>query len=263
MSNVIDLTGRVAIVTGAGGGIGEAIARALNSAGAAVALADVDAQRLEQLGDVGLAVPLELTDETSVGNGVAHVRETLGEIDVLVNNAAVASTTMGMPFTNQSPPDWERVLRVNVIGTFLMSKAVSEHMVSRSRGAIVNIASVSGRTGLQTDPAYSASKAATINFTQVMARDLAVHGIRVNAVAPGMVFTPFYRAQHARAAAEDPLVANMSAEEYFDDKARRLIPLGRGQEAADIADAVTFLASDLARNITGQTLNVDGGLVMS
>jgi 2-hydroxycyclohexanecarboxyl-CoA dehydrogenase len=263
MSLQLDLSGRVAVVTGAGGGIGETVARTLREAGAAVALADVNTVRLAELAEVGLGVTFDLTDETSVRGGLDRVEAELGTIDVLVNNAAVSATTLGMPFTNQTPTDWERVLGVNLIGTFVVSKAVATRMVDRGRGAIVNIASVSGRTGFQTDPAYSASKAGTINFTQVMARDLAGWGIRVNAVAPGMVFTPFYREQHAKAAAIDPAVAGMTAEEYFADKASRLIPLQRGQDSADIAHAVAFLASDLARNITGQTLNVDGGLVMS
>jgi NAD(P)-dependent dehydrogenase (short-subunit alcohol dehydrogenase family) len=166
-----------------------------------------------------------------------------------------------MPFTNQSAPDWQRTFAVNVVGTFHAAKSVAPGMLERGSGAIVNVASVSGRTGFQTDPAYSASKAAVLNFTQAMARDLAP-AVRVNAVCPGMVFTPFYAAQHAAAVAQGATTV-ASPEDFFAEKAGRLIPLQRGQQPEDIGRAVLFLASDLAGSITGQALNVDGGLVMS
>jgi NAD(P)-dependent dehydrogenase (short-subunit alcohol dehydrogenase family) len=168
-----------------------------------------------------------------------------------------------MPFTNQDRADWEPVLAVNAVGTFLCSKEAALRMVPRGRGAIVNISSVSARMASQTDPVYSASKAAVITFTQLSAKDLAPHGIRVNAICPGMLRTAFYREQYEAAVARDPSVAELGEERYFAEKAQRLIPLGRGQQPADVANAVLFLASDLASCITGQTLNVDGGLVMS
>ena len=208
----IDLTGRVAIVTGAAGGIGEGIARRLAAAGAVLALVDRDEAGLARLGGLGLAVGVDLVDEDSVSEAVARIASELGGPHVLVNNAAVAATTLGMPFTRQSTADWERVMRVNCVGTFAMSKAVALRMLDQGGGVIVNIASVSGRTGMQTDPAYSASKAATINFTQVMAKDLAPM-VRVNAIAPGMVLTPFYEAQHAAVAAHDERVAAMTPEQ--------------------------------------------------
>jgi hypothetical protein len=141
---------------------------------------------------------------------------------VLVNNAGIQSAQLGMPFMNQSRPDWQRTFAVNVVGTFHAAKAVAPAMLERGSGAIVNVASVSGRTGFQTDPAYSASKAAVLNFTQAMARDLAP-AVRVNAVCPGMVFTPFYAAQHAAALAQGATTV-ASPEEFFAEKAGRLIP---------------------------------------
>jgi 2-hydroxycyclohexanecarboxyl-CoA dehydrogenase len=261
MSLAIDLCGRCALVTGGAGGIGQEIARTLGEAGARVVLADVDATRLADLKALGYPVQMDITDPNSVRAALAKVTTHVGPVDILVNNAGIQSSKLGMPFTNQEKADWERVLGVNIIGMFVISREIALQMVERQKGVIINIASVSGRTGFQTDPAYSASKAAVINFTQVMARDLAPY-IRVNCICPGMVPTPFYRLQYEHAAAQDPTIAAMTAEEYFEQKAKRLIPLRRGQQPRDIAVAVAFLASDLAANITGQALNVDGGLVM-
>jgi 2-hydroxycyclohexanecarboxyl-CoA dehydrogenase len=258
MSLEIDLSGRVALVTGAAGGMGREIARTLTEAGARVALADL----AEPSTDGGLGVRLDVTDPESARAAVARVEAELGPVDVLVNNAGIAAKRQGMPFTNQEAADWAPVLAVNTVGPFVVTSAVAPSMRERRSGAIVNIASVSGRGHLQTDPAYSASKSALITLSILTARDLAPHGVRVNCVCPGMVMTPFYVAQYEAAAARDPEVAKLGAEAYFDEKAGRLIPLGRGQQPRDIANAVAFLASDLAAQVTGQTFNVDGGLVM-
>jgi NAD(P)-dependent dehydrogenase (short-subunit alcohol dehydrogenase family) len=201
MAVSIDLSGRVAVVTGGAGGIGEGVARALQEAGAHVVLLDRDDRRFAELADVGTGVTADLTDPRSVDGALARVEAEVGPIDVLVNNAGIQSAQLGMPFMNQSAADWQRTFAVNVVGTFHAAKAVAPAMLERGSGAIVNVASVSGRTGFQTDPAYSASKAAVLNFTQAMARDLAP-AVRVNAVCPGMVFTPFYAAQHAAAVAQ-------------------------------------------------------------
>jgi NAD(P)-dependent dehydrogenase (short-subunit alcohol dehydrogenase family) len=266
MSIPIDLSGRLAVVTGAAGGIGLGISRALLEAGARIVMVDQDGVRLQaaahSLSPVVVCLDVDITDESKVKSSFTYLAESLGTVDILVNNAGVASR-VGMPFTRLEAADWQHPWNVNVVGLFNVTKAVVGRMVEARRGAIVNIASVSGRTGFQTSPPYSASKAAVINFTQVMARDLAPHGIRVNAVCPGIVFTPFYRAQRLAAAEADPGLLNVSDEEYFEGKAKRLIPLERGQTPEDIAYAVCFLASDLAASITGQSLNVDGGLVMS
>jgi NAD(P)-dependent dehydrogenase (short-subunit alcohol dehydrogenase family) len=262
MSLSIDFNDRVAVVTGSAGGIGREIGRTLLEGGARVAFADIAPVDME--GDDGraIAVRLDVTDPESARAGLAEVTERLGPIDVLVNNAGMAAKRQGMPFTNQERSDWEPVLTVNAIGTFVVSREFVLGRDADRPGVIVNLSSVAGRMGSQTDPSYSAAKAAVINLTQCMAKDLAPV-VRVCAVCPGMVRTPFYEAQYRAAAARDPEVAKLTAEEYFDDKARKLIPLGVGQRARDIAEAVAFLASDLAACITGQTVNVDGGLVMS
>jgi 2-hydroxycyclohexanecarboxyl-CoA dehydrogenase len=262
----VDFSNRLAVVTGGAGGIGAGIAKALVEAGARVALVDRDGARLKSVAE-GLSpgavhIVADITDECRLKSSLAPVLRESGPARILVNNAGVASRA-GMPFTRLDAADWQLPWSVNVVGLFNVTKLVVEGMKNAGRGAIINIASVSGRTGFQTSPPYSASKAAVINLTQVMARDLAPFGIRVNAVCPGMVFTPFYRAQRLAAAEVDPALLNMSDEEYFEEKVKRLIPLRRGQTPEDIAYAVCFLASDQAGAITGQSLNVDGGLVMS
>jgi 2-hydroxycyclohexanecarboxyl-CoA dehydrogenase len=266
VSVAIDLSGRLALVTGAGGGIGRAITARLVEAGARVIAADLDvaaAQGVAACHADGAveALALDVTDEAAASGALDDAVRRLGDVAIVVNNAGVASRT-GMPFTRLGSADWDLPWHVNVVGPFVVTSALVPSL-ERTGGTVVNIASVSGRRGFVTSPPYSASKAAVLNFTQVMAADLAPKGIRVNAICPGMVLTPFYRQQRLAAAEADPSLLEISDEQFFEDKARRLIPLGRGQQPGDIASAVCFLASDLASAITGQALNVDGGLVMS
>lgn len=253
-------SGRVVVVTGAAGGIGTAIVDAFATAGATVAALDIE--KPNHPGSRVHGFKVDITEESAVGEVVDEIVHSLGPPGVLVNNAGVAGR-VGMPFTRLEAEDWDGSWRVNVVGLFIVSTALVPHLKEAGRGSILNIASVSGRTGFPTSPPYSASKAAVINFTQVMARDLAADGIRVNAICPGMVLTPFYRAQRIAAAEHDPALLAVSDDDYFDQKARALIPMGRGQKPEEIAAAVCFLASDAASAITGQALNVDGGLVMS
>jgi NAD(P)-dependent dehydrogenase (short-subunit alcohol dehydrogenase family) len=262
MSVTIDLSGKVALVTGAAMGMGLEIARALAEAGAQVARGDVNEAALAEA-EVGLPVRLDVTDPGSAKEAIAKVAADLGPIDVLVNNAGIAAKRQGMPFTNQEKSDWEGPLAVNLLGTFVVAREVALQMMERATGVVVNIASIAGPLGSSTDPGYSASKAGVLAFTKAMARDLAPYGIRVNSLCPGMVYTPFYREQYEAAVAKDPAVAELGPEQYFAEKAATIIPLGRGQQPRDIANAVLFLASDLASCITGQSLHVDGGLVMS
>lgn len=253
----LNLTGRVAVVTGGAGGIGRAVARGFAAEGARVAVWDL----VPSL-DADFAAGVDVTDEGSVRAALAATEAALGPVDHLVHAAAVGSGKFGFPFTNLSPADWPRVLQVNVMGMVNVAHAVAPGMACRGRGTLVFLASVAGQIGSQTDPPYSASKAANINFAQCLARDLALRGVRVNTVCPGMVQTPLNRsvwqAWHDQAAPADRL----SYEDWADRKIRAVVPLGRWQPPEAVADMVVFLSSDRAGHVTGQTVNVDGGFVM-
>jgi 2-hydroxycyclohexanecarboxyl-CoA dehydrogenase len=203
-----------------------------------------------------------VTDEEAVRAAVARTAEALGPIDHLVHAAAIGSGKFGFPFTNLSPVDWPRVLKVNVMGMVNVAHAVGPGMAERGRGTMVFVASVAGQIGSQTDPPYSASKAANINFAQCLAKDLAPRGVRVNTVCPGMVQTPLNRsvwqAWHDGAAPAERL----SYEEWSARKIRSVVPLGKWQTPEAIADMIVFLSSERAEHVTGQTINVDGGFVM-
>jgi 2-hydroxycyclohexanecarboxyl-CoA dehydrogenase len=183
-------------------------------------------------------------------------------MDHLVHAAAIGSGRFGFPFTNLDPADWPRVLEVNVLGMVHVVHAVAPQMYERRSGTMVFIASVAGQIGSQTDPPYSASKAANINFAQCLAKDLAPHGVRVNSVCPGMVPTTLnkgvWQAWHDQTSPAERL----SYEEWADRKIRAVVPLGKWQTPEAIADMIVFLSSDRAEHVTGQTINVDGGFVM-
>lgn len=263
MSLTIDLSGKVALVTGAGRGIGREIVSRLRQAGAAVVATDLDKDSLGDLPDGVRGVTMDVTSEIGVQRALADAFAGHADVQILVNNAGVASSRHGMPFTNQLPEDWSRVYGVNVLGAVHVTRAWHQlRPTLDAPGVIINVASVAAKQPTVADPAYSASKAALIAFTQSLARDLAPH-VRACAVCPGMILTPFYMNQYELTASHDQAVADQSPEEFFAAKAKSLIPLGAGQTPADVANAVAFLASDLAGAITGQSINVDGGLVMS
>ena len=265
----LELAGRVAVVTGGASGIGLACARALSREGCRVALWDLSAgvkEAAEALGrDFGgssLGVSVDVCDFAVVQEAVRQTEAGLGPISHLVHAAAVGSGKFGYPFTHLEPADWPRVLEVNILGMTHVAHAVAPGMISRKDGTFVFLASVAGQIGSQTDPPYSASKAANINFAQCMAKDLGPHGIRVNVVSPGMVRTALnqrvWKAWHD----QQPEDKRRTYEEWAGDKVRAITPLGRWQEPEDIADMVTFLSSARAAQVTGQTVNVDGGHVM-
>jgi NAD(P)-dependent dehydrogenase (short-subunit alcohol dehydrogenase family) len=234
-------TGRRALVTGAGSGIGEAVARGLHGEGAEVVLADMAGDRLQalarELGDRAQALTLDVRDENAVSGAMAG-------LDVLVNVAGIGSTT--------NAPDtplevWENVFAVNARGTFLCCKHAIPSMVERGGGAIVNIASVAGMIGLPNRVAYSASKGAVIALTRALAIDHVRQGIRVNAVCPGTVDSPWVRR----------LVEDVGESL---DALRERQPMGRLGSTEEIAQAVLYLASDAAAFVTGSGLVIDGGL---
>ena len=255
----LSLAGQTVAITGAARGIGLAIARSFLEAGADVLALDLDPTALAELQK---EAPDRVRIHTVNVADLAALRQAVDDeqIDHVVCAAAIGSGKTGFPFWNLDPSDWARVLDVTLMGVVNTVHACVPALLKAEtkRKSILILSSVAGQIGSQTDPPYSAAKAAVINFAQLAAKDFAPHGIRVNALSPGMVKTELNRAVFA-ASKES---ATMSYEEWADEKIRRVSPLGRWQEASEFGAMAVFLASDHARNLTGQTLNVDGGQVM-
>ncbi len=260
------LDDRVAIVTGGGRGIGRGIVLALAHAGADVAIADVDlesaeatAKEVESRGRRALVVRADVAQESSVAEAVARTLAELGRVDVLVNNAGVVQDAIGDATTEA---DFDRCHAVNVKGIWNATRAVLPHFRERGGGKVVNIASIAGRSGANGLAPYSASKAAAISLTQSLASELGPENVNVNAVCPGLLWTPMWeKLEGIFRENDDPAVVNERA--AFDAYIQSRCPLRREQTPEDIGHAVVFLVSDAARNITGQALNVDGGIIMS
>jgi NAD(P)-dependent dehydrogenase (short-subunit alcohol dehydrogenase family) len=255
----LSLAGQTVAITGAARGIGLAIARSFLEAGADVLALDLDPAALAELQK---EAPDRVRIHTVNVADLAALRQAVDDeqIDHVVCAAAIGSGKTGFPFWNLDPSDWARVLDVTLMGVVNTVHACVPALLKAEtkRKSILILSSVAGQIGSQTDPPYSAAKAAVINFAQLAAKDFAPYGIRVNALSPGMVKTELNRAVFA-ASKES---ATMSYEEWADEKIRRVSPLGRWQEASEFGAMAVFLASDHARNLTGQTLNVDGGQVM-
>ena len=265
----LELKDRVALITGGASGIGRATALAFAAEGARIAIVDLtkDAELVcrEIWSEHSVAtVPLtaDVGDETAVRTAVQKTIEHLGPIDHLVHAAAIGSGRFGFPFTNLAPKDWLRVLHVNIMGMVNLAHAAAPHFIERGRGTMVFVASVAGQIGSQTDPPYSASKAANINFAQCLAKDLASHNVRVNTVCPGMVRTPLNRSVWQAWHDQSPPQDRLSYEEWSARKIRSVVPLGKWQTAEAVADMIVFLSSERAAHVTGQTINIDGGFVM-
>ncbi|HEY8516208.1 MAG TPA: glucose 1-dehydrogenase [Candidatus Binatia bacterium] len=245
------LAGKVALVTGAGSGIGKAIALRLAREGMRVAVTDLDEQAAlavaREAGQGAIGVRLDVADEESVRAGVARIEQELGGIDLLVNNAGWDKVE---PFVESRPETWDKLIAINLKGPLLCAHAVLPGMIARGRGRIVSIASDAGRVGSSGEAVYSAAKAGVIGFSKTLAREVARHGILVNAVCPGPTDTPLFHG----IAQENPKLGQALT---------RAVPLGRLGRPEDVAGAVAFLASDDAAYITGQTLSVSGGLTMA
>ena len=249
------MAGRVALVTGGGGGIGSAIAEALAADGHAVALADVArdaateaARRVEAAGARSLAVEMDVTDGAAVSDALARIEAELGPVEILVNNAGWDELR---PFVETDERFWDRVLAINLKGCLHTTRAVLPGMLERGFGRIVNVASDAGRVGSSMESVYAGAKGGVIAFTKTIARESARAGVTANAVCPGPTRTPML--EQMTAAGGEKLV----------DSLVRAVPMRRLGDPADVAAAVDFFASDRAGYITGQTLSVSGGLTMA
>lgn len=265
----MDLRGQVVVIVGGARGIGAAISAAFAGERARVVILDYapetanSAQVIAEANGVeAVGIQVDATDYAAVQRAADGVEARIGPCDHLVYAAGLGSGKLGFPFWNLEPGDWGRVLDVNLMGAVHAAHAFAPGMSRRGHGTLTFLASVAGQIGSQTDPPYSAAKAALINFAQCAARDLAGFGVRVNTICPGMVKTDLNRSVWQAWSDRQEAGDRLSYEAWGEDKIRRVAPLGRWQEPEEIAAMAVYLASPHARNITGQTLNVDGGQVM-
>jgi len=250
IESLFGLSGKVAVVTGGASGIGLSAVELLAGAGAKVAVVDRNAEAAtEALAKApgGIALTADVADEASVEKAVSDVMSKFGRIDILVNSAG---TAIRRPAIKISREDWDKVININATGTFLFSRAVARHMIAaKSGGAIVQLASIFGFSGggLYPNISYQTSKGAVVNMTRALAIEWAPHKIRVNAVAPTWVKTPF--------------ITGLMAQPDLIKRIEAMTPLARLAEAEDVGAAILYLASPAASMVTGHTLFVDGGFL--
>lgn len=244
---MFDLTGKNALVTGASGGIGADIARALHGAGASVALSGTRVEPLEalkaELGERAHVTPCNLSDGAAVDALAGQAAEAMGSVDILVNNAGLTRDNL---FMRMSVEEWNQVIAVNLTASFQLSKAVLRGMMKARWGRIIGITSVVGVTGNPGQGNYAASKAGMIGMTKSLAAEVASRGVTANCVAPGFIRTPMTEV----------------LKDEQKEKINASIPAGRMGEASEIAAATLYLASNEAGYVTGQTLHVNGGMAM-
>ena len=268
---IADLTGRTAIVTGGGSGIGRGISLAFAAQGADVAVADLHpdgakavAAEVEAAGRSAVAIEVDVTSRESIDRMVDQTVDSLGDPDILANSAGIVGLPGWFDRDTPSDEDWDMVMAVNLRGLVMASEAVAPGMKERRYGKIINIASMVSRYGSVDLPHYAASKTAVVSWTRSHALLLAPYNINVNAICPGMLWTPMWQqiAVLRSRIEQRTEFEGLSGREYFDKSVDALIPLKREQTPEDMGAMAAFLASDDAKNITGQSIQVDGGRVM-
>lgn len=244
---MFDLTGKAALITGATGGIGGEIAKALHAQGAHVGISGRNTEKLEalakELGERVSVLSADLSSDEAIADLVKRAEEAMGQIDILVNNAGLTRDNLSMRMKDE---EWQDVIEVNLTAPFKLAKAVQRGMMKRRNGRIINISSVVGVTGNPGQCNYVASKAGMIGWSKAMAQEVASRGITINCIAPGFIAT----------AMTDALTDDQKA------KINATIPAGKMGDSADIATAAVYLASDEAGYVTGQTIHVNGGMAM-
>ncbi len=251
------LTNQRVVVFGAARGIGRAIAERFVAEHCKVEGFDRDTGAPPLSGGGSMTA----CDVTSYAQ-VRSVADAQTEVAHVIYSVGVGSGKYGFPFWNLEPEDWARVLEVNLIGAVNVAHAFAPKLIACGEGSLLFLVSVAGQMGSQTDPPYSAAKAGLINFMQCAAKDLAPHGVRVNALSPGMVKTDLNESVWRASQGSRPPAQQQEYSAWAEEKIRKVAPLGRWQEPAELAAMAVFLASAHARNITGQTINIDGGQVM-
>jgi len=249
----VNLAGKCALVTGAARGIGRAIADTLAANGARVAYTDVDVQTVQKVAALtkdSLALQMDISDPSQVESAVAELLDQWGRIDILVNNAGVNSTQHRVTIDKFPLEEWDRIVKIDLTGTYLVSQAVARAMIEERSGRIINIASVLGVVPARLQCAFTAAKAGVVQLTRAAAIELAEHGILVNCVAPGSTLTE---------ATQQLFYGDSAAEKEHADRMLSHVPLGRPGTVEEIAHAVLFFAAPESGYITGQTLSVDGG----
>ncbi len=260
MSQKLRLAGKTTLITGAARGIGLSFAEAYVREGARVAIADINIDRAREaasrLGDAGIAVEMDVTDQASIDGGVASAIDELGHIDILINNAALFSAA---PLAEITRADYDKLFSVNVAGTLFPMQAVAKHMIERGQGGkIINMASQAGRRGEPLVAVYCATKAAVISLTQSAGLSLIAHGINVNAIAPGVVDGEHWDGVDAFFAKYENKAPGQKKKEVGES-----VPFGRMGTAEDLTGMAIFLATDEAGYIVSQCFNVDGGQWMN
>lgn len=263
------LRDRVAIVTGGATGIGRAIAIKMAEQGANILVSDINedaanetASHLSSFGVEAAVQITNVTDPKATQAMASRAIDQFGKIDILVNNAGVAGAPGWYERSASTEEDWRFTYQVNVVGSVNAANAVVPHMRKAQYGKVLNLASIAGREGRPSLPHYSSSKSAVVNYTQALAGELAPDNINVNAICPGLLWTPMWEQVGGRYAMNDPQYAGLEPRVVFEKMIAATIPFGTEQTPEDIGDAAIFLCSDEASNITGQALNVDGGFFM-